>query len=82
LVVDVVVVVIVELSSEDLTNDLVGIGTAHVFVGIVALVTTALEGVVAVLGEEVAIAANLIRAVEWCQVAAFGVGWGADVVFN
>lgn len=82
LVVDVVVVVIVELSSEDLTNDLVGIGTAHVFVGIEALVTTALEGVVVVLGEEVAIAANLGRAVEWCQVAAFSVGWGADVVFN
>jgi hypothetical protein len=82
LVVNVVVVVVVELSSEDLTNELAFIGTANIFVGVVALVTTALEGVVAVLGEEVVLAAELARGVEWCQVAAFGVGWGADVEFS
>jgi len=77
-----VVVVVVELSLEDLANDLVGIGTANVLVGIEALVTTALEGAVAVLGEEVAVATDLLRVVEWCQVAAIAVGWGADVEFN
>jgi len=34
------------------------------------------------LGEKVALAADLGRGVEWCQVAAVAVGWGADVVFS
>jgi hypothetical protein len=74
-----VVDLVVGLVLEDGTDGLGLVGTAKVVVGVVALVTAALEVVVVVLGEEVSEAAELGGGVEGLEVAALSVGWASDV---
>jgi hypothetical protein len=74
--------VVVGSSLEDTTNGLGFIGTAEVVVGVEALVTTALDCSVAVLGEEVSTAADSVVGVKGLEVAALSVGWGSDLELN
>jgi hypothetical protein len=74
--------VVVGSSLEDTTNGLGFIGTAEVVVGVEALVTTALDCSVVVLGEEVSTAADSVVGVEGLEVAALSVGWGSDLELN
>jgi hypothetical protein len=74
-----VVDLVVGLVLEDGADGLGLVGAAKVVVGVVALVTAALEVVVVVLGEEVSEAAELGGGVEGLEVAALSVGWASDV---
>lgn len=66
---------VVKLVLEDGSVGLGGIGTANIVAAIVALVTTASEGVGVVLVEEVVTAAEALGVVEWLVVTALSVGW-------
>lgn len=74
--------IVVKSVSENSAVLLGFISAANISVGIVSVTTTALEGVVVVLADDVILTADVFGVIVWSVVTALGVGWGSNVEFG
>jgi hypothetical protein len=67
--------IVVKSVSENLAVLFGFVSAANISVGIESVTTTALEGVVVVLADDVVLTADVFSVIEWSVVTALGVGW-------